>query len=315
MDSSHGLANAVAGHGPGKLLGLFGWGNMNVALDKVSARRGVSADVVNAYHAPDQPMLDEMADAAFKVLSKNENGFVLMIEGAHIDKQSHLMDVDRVIGETIEFDRAVGVARKWADKLGDTVVVVLADHECAGFSLMGALANKQSASNPANLGGIDALKTAAPADLAPAKVVGVYDAAGFPRYDFATYNDGYPATYDVDKKLLVGFGASGDRNETWLTKATPVIDSLLPTPIKTELKGAGYVSEPYQRDAGKGWVIGGQATQQDQAVHTATDIPVSAYSSGSGVWKRFVGVQRNTDVFFKLMKATLECEDGQRDRD
>ncbi len=311
VDSSHGLANAVASHGPGKLLGLFGWGNMNVALDKISARRGVSADVVNAYRAPDQPMLDEMAEAAFKVLSKNENGFVLMIEGAHIDKQSHLMDVDRVIGETLEFDRAVGVARRWADRLGDTVVVVLADHECSGFSLMGALANVQSSSNPTNQGGVGALAKAAPADLAPAKVVGTYDAAGFPRYDFTTYGDGYPATYDVDKKLLVGFGASGDRNETWLTKATPVVDSLLPTPIKTELKNAGYVSEPYQRDAGKGWFIGGQATQQDQAVHTATDIPVSAYSSGSDVWRRFTGVQRNTDVFFKLMKATLECVDDR----
>ena len=313
VDSSHDLQNTMSGHGPDRLLGLFGWGNMNVALDKISARRGLDADVVNAYHAPDQPMLDEMADAALKVLSKNEKGFVLMIEGAHIDKQSHLMDVDRAIGETIELDRAVAVARKWADKLGDTVVVVLADHECSGFSLMGALANKQSSSNPTNTGGIDALKTAAAADLAPAKVVGTYDAAGFPRYDFTKYDDGYPATYDIDKKLLVGFGASGDRNETWLTKATPVIDSLLPTAVKTELKAASYVSEPYQRDAGKGWVIGGQATQQDQAVHTATDIPVSAYSSGSDVWRRFVGVQRNTDVFFKLMKATLEREDSRRD--
>ncbi len=117
----------------------------------------------------------------------------------------------------------------------------------------------------------------------------------------------------VCSSFTVGFGASGDRNETWLTKATPVIDSLLPKPIQTELGKAGYVSQPYLRDAGKGWFIGGQAIQQDQAVHTAADIPVSAYSSGSGVWKRFTGVQRNTDVFFKLMKATLECEDSDRD--
>src|SRR5262249_45185404 len=67
-----------------KLLGLFGYGNMNVAFDKIAGRRG-TPDVVNAYHAPDQPLLDEMLDAALKVLNKNANGFVLTVEGAHID--------------------------------------------------------------------------------------------------------------------------------------------------------------------------------------------------------------------------------------
>jgi hypothetical protein len=32
---------------------------------------------------------------------------------------------------------------------------------------------------------------------------------------------------------------------------------------------------------------------------------VSAYSTGNKAWLRFVGSQRNTDVFFKLMKAAL----------
>jgi alkaline phosphatase len=300
------LKNVMSGHKvPDRLLGLFGWGNMNVAVDKVSARRGGSADVVNAYHAPDQPMLDEMADAAFRVLSKNRNGFVLMIEGAHIDKQSHLMDTERAIGDTLEFDRAVKVARDWADRLGDTVVVVLADHECSGFSLPGALANVQSATNPDNVGGAEALKTQA--DLSPTKVVGTYESAGFPRYDILA--DGYPASYDIDKKLLVGYGASADRKETWLSKAVPVVDSLLPAAVKSELATAGYPASAQARSAGI--LIGGQAqsgtsSANNQAVHTAADIPVSAYSSGSDAWKRFVGVQRNTDVFFKLMKAALE---------
>ncbi len=42
-----------------------------------------------------------------------------------------------------------------------------------------------------------------------------------------------------------------------------------------------------------------------QAVHTASDIPVSAYSSGSNADHQFHGVQTNTDVFFKLMRAAL----------
>jgi alkaline phosphatase len=294
---------------PRKLLGLFGYGNMNVALDKIAKRRGTPlADgtyVVDHYHAPDQPMLDEMTSAALSVLSRNEKGFVLMVEGAHIDKQSHLMDADRVIGETLEFDAAVGVARRFADQAGDTVVVVLADHECSGFSLIGALSGgvANARALPSDAAVLDPSRAPARQGLA-----GTYDAAGFPRY--AIQADGYPATMDVDGKVLVGYGASGDRYETWLSKPLPVVDSLLPTNLKAELRSRGYASEPLQRtsDASgfylRGHVAGGQA------VHTAGDIPVAAYSSGSDAWREFVGVQTNTDVFFKLVRAAMA---GDRD--
>jgi alkaline phosphatase len=294
---------------PRKLLGLFGYGNMNVALDKIARRRGTPlADgtyVVDHYHAPDQPMLDEMTSAALAVLSRNEKGFVLMVEGAHIDKQSHLMDADRVIGETLEFDAAVGVGRRFADRAGDTVVIVLADHECSGFSLIGALSGgiANARALPSDAAVLDPSRAPARQGLA-----GTYDAAGFPRY--AIQADGYPATMDVDGKVLVGYGASGDRYETWLSRPLPVIDSLLPTNLKAELRTRGYGGEPLQRasDASgfylRGHVAGGQA------VHTAGDIPVAAYSSGSDVWREFVGVQTNTDVFFKLVRAALG---GDRD--
>jgi len=304
--------NALLGaQTPDKLLGLFGYGNMNVALDKIAKRRGVlpadaSTFAVDDYMAPDQPMLDEMAEAAFKVLSRNHDGFVLMVEGAHIDKQSHLMDADRAIGETLEFDRAVGVARRWADKLGDTTVLVLADHECSGFSLIGALSLS---------GGISALKSlpSDSASLSPSVIparqnaVGTYDLAGFPSYRILA--DGYPATMDIDNKVLVGFGANSDRYESWLSKPTPVIDSLLPSAFKGSggiLGQKGYATIPELRNIDKdGFFIRGQLNGEGQAVHTAADIPVSAYSTGNKAWLRFIGSQRNTDVFFQLMKAAL----------
>src|SRR3989442_7904210 len=40
------------------------------------------------------------------------------------------------------------------------------------------------------------------------------------------------------------------------------------------------------------------------ALPISSDVPISAYSTGSEAWRTFVGVQRNTDVFFKLMEAT-----------
>ncbi len=320
VDSSSGLNAAFANGTPAKLLGLFGYGNMNVSLDKIAKRRNPAAPgIVDDYHAPDQPMLDEMTGAALKTLGANSpKGFFLMVEGAHIDKQSHLMDADRAILETIEFDKAVGVARSFAETAGDTVVIVLADHECSGFSVIGAL-NKGPGGVGGTAGSLASLK-ALPSDAAntsfdvanpPARqgVVGVYDAAGFPNYTIAA--DGYPAQTDIDGKLLIGYGANGDRYEGWLTKPLPVIDSLLPSSFKTELAAGGtgtgqkYAASPYARaESSLGFFLRGQVPG-DQAVHTATDIPVSAYSSSSRAFEQFSGVQQNTDVFFKLARAAF----------
>src|SRR5262249_27185107 len=204
------------------LLGLFGYGNMNVAFDKIAGRRG-DPDVVNAYHAPDQPMLDEMTEAALRILGHHDEGFVLMVEGAHIDKQSHLMDAERAIWDTIEFDRAVAVALDFARSAGAPPVIVTADHECSGFSILGA-STKTTAELEA-MSSDAALLT--PTDH-PARqaAVGVYDLAGFPTYPIAL--DGYPANPGAPdgRRLQVGFGASGDHYEDWLSKPLPVIDSL-----------------------------------------------------------------------------------------
>jgi len=319
VDSNSGLNTAFAGGKvPAKLLGLFGYGNMNVALDKIAKRRNPNAPgVVDDYRAPDQPMLDEMTTAALKTLNANSpKGFFLMVEGAHIDKQSHLMDADRAIIETVEFDKAVGVARNFATQVGDTVVIVLADHECAGFSLIGGLVKGPNGGG-GTAGSLDNLKSL-PSDratldptTAPLRqgVVGVYDSASFPNYTIQA--DGYPASTDIDGKLLIGYGADGSRYEGWLTKPLPVIDSLLPTVLKTELgsgqtaSGQKYAGRPDQREeSALGFFLRGQVPG-DQAVHTASDIPVSAFSSSSRASDQFVGVQQNTDVFFKLARAAF----------
>jgi alkaline phosphatase len=308
VDSSTALDGVLqAPELPSQLLGLFAYGNMNVALDKLAKRRntllpGTTTFAVDDYHAPDQPMLDEMTSAALAVLGNdNPNGFVLLVEGAHIDKQSHAMDAERSVLETIEFDKAVGVARDFADNVDrSTVIIVLADHETSGFSIIGALTG-----GVANATGLAPDGAALDPLVQPErqKLVGTYDAAGFPRYPIAA--DGYPVTMDIDGKLLFGFGANGDRFETWLTRPKPIVDSLLPTVIRTELGALEYPGQPVNRSNAEGFFIRGQAVGRDQAVHTATDIPISAYSPRAAVAQQFVGVQRNTDVFVKLMRAAL----------
>ncbi|NBV65461.1 MAG: hypothetical protein EBR71_13585, partial [Planctomycetes bacterium] len=125
-----------------RLLGLFALSNMNVALDKIDGRRnkasGMGSRVVDDYGFPDQPMLDEMTTKALAVLDRQKNGFVLMIEGASIDKQAHNMDTERWMLDTLEFDRAVALAQAYAAGRNDTLVIVTADHECAGVALIGS---------------------------------------------------------------------------------------------------------------------------------------------------------------------------------
>ena len=277
-----------------KLLGLFAYSNMNVALDKIDGRRnnakGIKGRVVDDFGFPDQPMLEEMTTKALEVLQKNKKGFVLMVEGASIDKQAHNMDTERWILDTIEFDRAIKVAQEFAQKDGQTLVIVTADHECSGVALIGG-----STVTDARLQ--ELVKDGGVANLRD-KVVGVYEKAGFPSYVLA--NDGYPATTDIDYRLLVGYGANSDRYEDWRTNALPMQDSQQPFAKVTPL--SAYPADPSQRDADGKFLITGQVPG-NSGVHTATDIPISAM--GPGAWA-FTGVNDNTDVFFHLAQAAVK---------
>ena len=276
-----------------RLLGLFSFSNMNVALDKIDGRRGikngVTGSVVADYGFTDQPMLDEMTAQALKVLNRNEKGFLLMVEGASIDKQAHNMDTERWILDVIEFDRAVQVAQDFAKAQGDTLVIVTADHECAGASLIGgSIVTDGKLQELIQLGGVENLRE---------KVVGTYEKARFPTY--LIDKDGYPAQTNIDNRLLIGYGANIDRHEDWRTNKLPLQDEQQPLVKKEPL--SAYPIKPLQRDAEGKFLITGQVPGTS-AAHTATDIPLSAY--GPGAWS-FTGVQDNTDVFFKLSQAAL----------
>lgn len=71
------------------------------------------------------------------LLSKNENGFFMMIEGSCIDDWCHANNIERVVEETLDFDRTVGEVLRWALEDENTLVVITADHETAGLTLLG----------------------------------------------------------------------------------------------------------------------------------------------------------------------------------
>jgi alkaline phosphatase len=276
-----------------RLLGLFALSNMNVALDKIDGRRakalGQSGRVVDDYGFPDQPMLDEMTGKALAILDRHQKGFVLMVEGASIDKQAHAMDTERWLLDIIEFDRAIALAKAYAQRRSDTLVIVTADHECAGVALIGG--SKLSDSR------LQALVREGSGTALRNEVVGVYEQAGFPKYKIDA--DGYPQTTDIDNRLLVGYGSNADRMEDFRTNPQPLQDNQQPFTKQEPL--STYPSGLLARDQEGKYMITGQVPG-DSATHTATDVPLSAFGPGAYA---FTGVMDNTDVFFKLAQAAI----------
>jgi alkaline phosphatase len=74
---------------------------------------------------------------AIEMLSKNKNGFFAMIEGSRIDDCGHWNDLPKLIREIHDFDQTIGEVLKWAEKDGETLVVILSDHETGGFTITG----------------------------------------------------------------------------------------------------------------------------------------------------------------------------------
>ena len=77
--------------------------------------------------------LSVLTSLAISQLDGSDNGFFLMVEGAHIDKYSHSNEKDGMVKSLIEFDKAVEEAVKFAKMDESTMVIVTADHETGGI--------------------------------------------------------------------------------------------------------------------------------------------------------------------------------------
>lgn len=116
------------------LLGLFSEGNMPVRWQgpKASYHGNLDKPAVTCTANPERnasvPTLAAMTEKAISLLSKNEKGFFLQVEGASIDKQDHAANPCGQIGETVDLDEAVQKALEFAKKDGNTLVIVTADH-------------------------------------------------------------------------------------------------------------------------------------------------------------------------------------------
>jgi len=81
-------------------------------------------------------MLPVASKKAIEILGRAPKGFFLMIEGSHIDHAGHDNNADVLVDEVLDFDEAVGIALDYAKKDGHTLVVVTADHETGGVTIV-----------------------------------------------------------------------------------------------------------------------------------------------------------------------------------
>ncbi|MCW3464957.1 alkaline phosphatase [Chitinophaga nivalis] len=79
--------------------------------------------------------LARTTQAALQLLQQNKKGFFLVVEGSKIDDGGHANDLPYVTEEVIDFDKAIKAALDFADKDGETLVVVTADHETGGLTI------------------------------------------------------------------------------------------------------------------------------------------------------------------------------------
>ncbi|MDV3308222.1 MAG: alkaline phosphatase [Cyclobacteriaceae bacterium] len=73
---------------------------------------------------------------AINILKQNSKGFFLMVEGSQIDDGGHANNTNRVIEEMLDFDKVIGEVLSFAEKDGNTLVIITADHETGGLTIV-----------------------------------------------------------------------------------------------------------------------------------------------------------------------------------
>jgi alkaline phosphatase len=119
------LLNAAGDPSVRRLAGLFGGrdGNLDYRMADGSG------------YNPENPTLEQEAEAALQVLSRNPRGFILMVESGAIDWAATDGNMAQMLGEVLDFNQAVQTVIEWVNEPNNdatwdnTLVIVTADHE------------------------------------------------------------------------------------------------------------------------------------------------------------------------------------------
>jgi alkaline phosphatase len=259
--------------------------NMDVAYDKLGLPRPASEPVANLGSFTNQPMLDRMTKKAIDVLSAGGSQFILMVEGASIDKQSHPNNAAGTIWDTIELDKSVGVARSWAASRKDTLILVTADHDQSMHII-----------------GVNNIPDSEYFNNTKSVPVSINTAVG--AQNFSVFGDSFANA----RAALPFINTSTTPSNNGGTAGMP--GSFAPTNSTTQPETSTYSTysgvTAYKLDAATGYPTNTGAGIRRLSVgyrtgdHTGSSVPITAEGPGALL---FTGYMDQSDIFFKMAAA------------
>lgn len=215
------------------------------------------------------PNLSQMSLSALNVLSRNENGFYLMIEGGAIDWCNHANQLGIMIEEQRDFNKAVDAVISWIEKNSswdETLLVVTGDHEC-GY-LLGPDHKNKTDNNPLTNSIVDNGKGKIPGHSYHSgqhtnQLIPLYAKGAFAeKFNDYLNNYDYVRGYYLDNTDLAHLPLT-----TWnnLKDSSPSIPTLINTILKD--KEEGEVLTIYPTIVKDNLLIEGAESQQVQIVN------------------------------------------------
>jgi alkaline phosphatase len=242
---------------PGKpVLGVFEHNGLPYSIDRSSSKELTEAT----------PTLAEMAQKAIDHMKGHKNGFVLQIEGGKVDWGAHANDIGALLYDQIAFDEAVKVAIDFAEKDGNTLVVITTDH---GNANPGVIYGKTANENFDNIQKFtqtnEWILNEIKPDFTPAKV-----------RELIEYANGHTITEDDAKSILSHY--------TGIQKQEDGLYNYKNLPFKT-------FAQMQQAYTSVGWI---------SMDHSADYVNLAMFGPGSELLKPFV---KNTDLHYLMLEA------------
>lgn len=238
------------------VLGVFGDNSLPYSIDRQSSKE-LTANT---------PTLAEMAQKAIDHMKGSKNGFVLQIEGGKVDWGAHANDIAALMYDMVAFDEAVKTAIDFAEKDGETLVIITTDH---GNANPGVIYGKSANDNFDNLQKFtntnEWLLNEIKPDFTPAKV-----------QELVKYANNHTIKEEEAKHILSFY--NGIEKE----------DGGLYNYKKLPFKAFSEMQKDY---TSVGWI---------SMDHSADYVNLSAFGPGSDLIKPFV---KNTDLHYLMLQA------------
>jgi alkaline phosphatase len=214
----------------------------------------------------DIPTLAEMAQKAIDRMKGNKNGFVLQIEAGKVDWGAHANDIAAVLYDQVAFDEAIKTVIDFAEKDGETLVIITTDH---GNANPGVIYGKKANDN------FDSIQK-------------------FTRTNEWILNTITPDSNVADVKNIInagnGFTLSDEQAQTILKHYTSLEknEDGLYNYKKLPFKSFSEMQKEY---TSVGWI---------SMDHSADYVELAMFGPGSGLLKPFV---KNTDLHYLMLQA------------